>query len=140
MGIGTILVIVLVVVLAQCMGVDIMGGGAAPSGSGDPSTANECKTGEDANQSDACAIDLFTTSVQNYWKQAYPEETGDGLRGRPDGAVRGIDRFPLRPGELGDGALLLPERPPRLSRHRASSTTCSRASSALRAGRSRSAT
>jgi predicted metalloprotease len=76
MGIGTILVIVLVVVLAQCMGVDIMGGGAAPSGSGDQSTANECRTGEDANQSDACAIDLFTNSVQNYWKQAYPAETG----------------------------------------------------------------
>ena len=77
MGIGTILVIVLVVVLSQCMGVDIMGGGAAPSGSGDQSTANECKTGEDANQSDACAIDLFTNSVQNYWKQAYPAETGE---------------------------------------------------------------
>ena len=77
MGIGTILVIVLVVVLSQCMGVDIMGGGGSTSGSGDQTTANECQTGEDANQSDACAIDLFTTSVQNYWKQAYPEETGD---------------------------------------------------------------
>ena len=77
MGIGTILVIVLVVVLAQCMGVDIMGGGGSTSGSGDQTTANECQTGEDANQSDACAIDLFTTSVQNYWKQAYPDETGD---------------------------------------------------------------
>jgi predicted metalloprotease len=77
MGIGTILVIVLVVVLSQCMGVDIMGGGGSTSGSGDQSTANECQTGEDANQSDACAIDLFTTSVQNYWKKAYPAETGD---------------------------------------------------------------
>ena len=77
MGIGTILVIVLVVVLSQCMGVDIMGGGDSTSGSGDQTTANECRTGEDANQSDACAIDLFTTSVQNYWKQAYPAETDD---------------------------------------------------------------
>jgi uncharacterized protein len=76
MGIGTILVIVLVVVLAQCMGVDITGGGGSPSSGGDQTTANECRTGEDANQSDACAIDLFTNSVQSYWKQAYPAETG----------------------------------------------------------------
>jgi predicted metalloprotease len=77
MGIGTVLVIVLIVVLSQCMGVDIMGGGGTPSGSGDQATANECQTGADAEQSDACAIDLFTTSVQNYWKQAYPDEMGD---------------------------------------------------------------
>ncbi len=76
MSIGTILLIVLLVVLAQCMGVDILGGGGTPSGGGNKTTANECKTGADAEKSDACAIDLFTTSVQNYWKQAYPQETG----------------------------------------------------------------
>ena len=77
MGIGTILVIVLIVVLSQCMGVDILGGGGGtPSGSGDQTTANECRTGEDANRSDACATDLFTTSVQNFWKKALPAQTG----------------------------------------------------------------
>ena len=76
-GVGTILVIVLVVVLGQCMGVDVLGGGSTPSGGGDRTTANECQTGADAQKSDACAIDLFTTSVQNYWKQAYPDEMGD---------------------------------------------------------------
>ena len=75
-GIGTIVVIILFVVLTQCMGVDILGGGGAPSGSGDQSTANECRTGEDANKSEACAIDLFTNSVQDYWKQAYPDADG----------------------------------------------------------------
>ncbi len=75
-GIGTIVVIILVVVLSQCTGVDLLGGGTTPSG-GNETTANECKSGEDANKSDACAVDLFTTSVQNYWKKAYPDETGD---------------------------------------------------------------
>ena len=94
------------------MGVDILGGGVR-SGSGDQTTANECQTGEDANKSDACAVDLFTNSVQNYWKQAYPDETGDAVRGRPDGALRGVDRLRLRAGERGDGAVLLPQRPAR---------------------------
>ena len=57
------------------------GGTATPGGNaGDTKTTNECKTGEDANKSDACAIDLFTTSVQNYWKTAYPEETGQAYQ------------------------------------------------------------
>ena len=76
-GIGTIVVIILFVVLSQCTGVDLLGGGSTPSGGGDQTTANECESGADANESDACAVDLFTTSVQNYWKKAYPDETGD---------------------------------------------------------------
>jgi predicted metalloprotease len=75
MGLGTVLVIILIVVLSQCMGVGLPGGGS--SGGSETQTTNECQTGEDANTSDACAIDLFTTSVQNYWKQAYPRETGE---------------------------------------------------------------
>ena len=77
MSLGTILVVVLFVVLTQCMGVDLLGGGGTPSGSGDQTTANECETGADANKSDACAIDLFTTSVQNYWKEAYPAQMNE---------------------------------------------------------------
>ena len=74
LGIGGILVIVVLVLLSQCMGVDLQGG--ATGGSGDTSTVNQCQTGADANKSDACAIDLFTTSVQNYWKKEYPRQTG----------------------------------------------------------------
>jgi len=73
-GIGTVVVIILFVVLTQCTNLSLPGGS---TGGGDTTTANECTTGEDANRSDACAIDLFTTSVQNYWKKAYPAETGD---------------------------------------------------------------
>jgi predicted metalloprotease len=80
MGLGTILVVVLLVVLSQCMGLDLLGAGST-SGNGntaaDRGTVNECQTGADANASDACAVDLFTTSVQNFWKKAYPEQTGD---------------------------------------------------------------
>ena len=77
MGLGTVIIIILFVVLSQCMGVGLPGGGTSDggtSGAGDSQAANECRSGEDANSSDACAIDLFTTSVQNYWKQAYPTE------------------------------------------------------------------
>ena len=71
-GIGTVVVIILFVVLTQCTNLSLPG--AEPGGGGDTTTANECQTGEDANRSDACAIDLFTTSVQNYWKEAYPDQ------------------------------------------------------------------
>lgn len=75
-GLGTIVLVVLFVVLSQCTGLSLPGGGVS-SGGADTQTTNECRTGEDANASDACAIDLFTTSVQNYWKQAYPREVGE---------------------------------------------------------------
>jgi len=76
MGIGTVVVIILFVVLTQCTNLSLPGGGSA-GGGGDTTTANECRTGEDANRSYACAIDLFTTSIQNYWKKAYPDQTDE---------------------------------------------------------------
>ena len=82
-GIGTVVVIILFVVLTQCTDLSLPGGS---SGGGDTTTANECQTGEDANRSDACAIDLFTTSVQNYWKQAYPDQR----RGEPYDVIQTI--------------------------------------------------
>ncbi|SDR95982.1 hypothetical protein SAMN04488570_0818 [Nocardioides scoriae] len=74
-GFGTILVVVLFVVLQQCTG----GGGTTSPGSssaGGEQAANQCQDGADANASDACAVDLFTTSVQDYWEQTYPDQTG----------------------------------------------------------------
>jgi predicted metalloprotease len=65
-GVGTIVIVILYVVITQFTG----GGG----GGGDQATTNECKTGADANKSDACAIDLFTNSVQAYWARAYPQQ------------------------------------------------------------------
>jgi predicted metalloprotease len=71
-GLGTIVVIVLFVVLTQCTNLDLLGGG----GSSDSPSANSCQTGADANNSQDCAVDLFTNSVQAFWKQAYPDQTG----------------------------------------------------------------
>ena len=74
-GLGTVVVIILFVVLTQCTGLmsDGSGGGG---GGGDTSAPNTCETGADANKSEACAVDLFTNSVQNFWSKAYPEQTG----------------------------------------------------------------
>jgi predicted metalloprotease len=73
-GLGTIVVIVLFVILAQCTGLDVPG-----TGSADPNTTtgdSSCTTGQDANTSQDCAIDLITNSVQNYWAQAYEQQIG----------------------------------------------------------------
>ncbi len=77
-GVGTILIIILFVVLTQCTDLGIPGGGS-PTGNGgqDTTTASKCVSGEDANQSEECAVALFTTSIRNYWKTAYPRETGN---------------------------------------------------------------
>jgi len=75
-GLGTIVLVVLFVVLSQCLGVGLnLPGG--PSGSGSSTqTTNQCQSGADANSSEACATDLFTTSVQDFWSRAYPDQTG----------------------------------------------------------------
>ena len=73
-GLGTIVIIILFVVLSQCTGMDLLGSGS--SGGNDEPSANTCRTGEDANNSQECAVDLFTNSVQDYWQGAYPDQTG----------------------------------------------------------------
>lgn len=79
-GIGTILLLIVVFVVSQCTGIgpqiDTSGdqtGSRQPTGSSDAS----CKNGADANSSMVCAIDFFTISVQDYWKTAYPQQTGE---------------------------------------------------------------
>lgn len=68
-GLGTIVVVILYVVITQ-----FTGSGGGGGGGGDTTTTNTCRTGEDANKSEACAADLFTNSVQDYWKTAYPQQ------------------------------------------------------------------
>jgi predicted metalloprotease len=67
-GVGTIVILILFFVITQCTSLGDSGGG------GSTATQNTCETGADANESDACAIDLFTNSVQDYWTRAYPRE------------------------------------------------------------------
>ncbi len=68
-GIGTVILVILYVVITQFTG--------SGAGGGDSTTTNECRTGADANASEACATDLFTNSVQDYWSRAYPQETNE---------------------------------------------------------------
>ena len=67
-GLGTIVLIIVVVVIQQVA--SNSGGGA------DQQATNSCHTGADANTSESCAVDLFTTSVQDFWSRAYPDQTG----------------------------------------------------------------
>ena len=83
-GLGTVVIVILFVVLTQCMGVDVLGG--SDGGGSDSPAANSCQTGADANKSQDCAVDLFTNSVQNFWKQEYPQQTD----GRPYSTVKTI--------------------------------------------------
>ena len=80
MGLGTILIFVLLFVLAQCLG--ITGGGGSSSTTQQQPTqqqpqtgSSQCQTGADANASDKCAVELFTTSIQDYWARTFPEQT-----------------------------------------------------------------
>jgi predicted metalloprotease len=72
-GLGTIVIIVLFVVLTQCTGLLDDGSGG---GGGNTAAENTCQTGADANKSEDCAVDLFTNSVQKFWSDAYPQQTG----------------------------------------------------------------
>jgi uncharacterized protein len=77
MGLGTIAVIVLFVILTQGTSLNVPGTGSGGTGTNATgTTADSCKTGEDANNSQDCAIDLITNSVQNYWSQAYEQQIG----------------------------------------------------------------
>jgi uncharacterized protein len=77
MGLGTIVMIVLFVILTQCTSLNVPGTGSGGTGTNATgTTADSCKTGEDANNSQDCAIDLITNSVQNYWSQAYEQQIG----------------------------------------------------------------
>lgn len=71
-GIGTIVIVIIFVVIQQ-----LAGGGGGGGGGGDAATKNTCTTGADANKSEACAIDLFTNSVQDYWTKAYPQQQNE---------------------------------------------------------------
>ena len=73
-GMGTIIILIIFFVLTQCLG---GGGGTTTQQQYQQQNqgASQCRTGEDANNSDKCAVALFTTSVQDYWERTFPEQT-----------------------------------------------------------------
>lgn len=76
-GLGTVVIIILYIVLQTCAGNSVVPGTGDSSGTtGSTDGSTECKTGADANNSQDCAIDLITNSVQNYWAQAYDQQVG----------------------------------------------------------------
>jgi len=72
-GLGTVAVVVIYLII-QAIG----GNNPVPGlgGSDSPTTSSNCRTGEDANRDQGCAIALFTNSIQNYWAQTLPDQHG----------------------------------------------------------------
>jgi len=64
-SVGTIVILVLFFLVTRFVGGNDGGG----------TTGGSCETGADANRSDKCAIELFTTSVQDYWQRTFPAQT-----------------------------------------------------------------
>jgi len=71
---GLILTIILIVVFTQISG---GGGGTTPGAGGGADTSFEqCRTGADANKSQKCRLVAITNSVQAFWTDQFPKETG----------------------------------------------------------------
>jgi uncharacterized protein len=76
-GVGTIVIILIFVLISTCTGNGLIPGGDDNGGTTTGTTGDSsCRTGEDANASQDCAIDLITNSVQAYWSQAYEQQVG----------------------------------------------------------------
>lgn len=82
LGGGGLVVLIIALVFGFNPG-DILGGGSSPApGNGGVGTQTDngdfsnCKTGADANDSTDCALVGITNSVQGYWSNALPDQTG----------------------------------------------------------------
>jgi uncharacterized protein len=71
-GIGGIILIVALVILAQCTGVDLLGGGgSSPNGAANAPkllTYDSCATGEDANDNRDCARVATENTLTGFWE------------------------------------------------------------------------
>src|SRR5690348_14105943 len=74
-GLGTVVIVIIYVVI-QAIGGNNPVPGLGSSSDSSATVTDSCKTGEDANRDQGCAIDLLTNSIQNYWAQALPEQQG----------------------------------------------------------------
>lgn len=81
-GVGGLLILLLLFVISQCAGVDLtgMGGGGAGAGSplntqqmadADTGRYDNCKTGEDANNSPDCARVAVENSLRDFWEDQF---------------------------------------------------------------------
>ena len=79
-GIGTTIVVIVIFVIMQFAG----GGGGGGFGAAGPQQTTDryaqCQTGQDANESADCARQAVAVSLENYWAQTLPEQTGQQLQ------------------------------------------------------------
>jgi uncharacterized protein len=86
-GVGmVVLVVIVLVVLGLTGGLGGVLGGDGSSGAVTPRSADEpvstselteCETGEDANENPDCARLAVVNSIQSFWREALPEQTGE---------------------------------------------------------------
>jgi uncharacterized protein len=89
-GVGGVLVILLLFLVAQCAGIDISGSGGPttlPGGgfdtsrvAGDSERYANCRTGADANADVDCARIAVENSMVDYWSAELPAQAGADLR------------------------------------------------------------
>ncbi len=105
-GIGGIILIIALVILTQCTGIDLLGGGS-PGSSGvyspsrlsdtkDTGRYDDCETGEDANESQDCARVAVENSLTDYWDSElggkfHPEDALITFSGSVDTGCGGAD-------------------------------------------------
>jgi predicted metalloprotease len=76
-GLGTVVVVVIYLAIQLFAGnnpIPGVGGGSTTAGGSRQQVNGQCRTGADANNSQDCAIDLITNSVQDYWRTALPQQ------------------------------------------------------------------
>lgn len=77
-GIGTTIVVIIIFVIVQ-----LAGGGSSGGGGGTATQTDryeQCQTGADANRDADCARKAVELSLENYWSQELPDQTGRQLR------------------------------------------------------------
>lgn len=79
-GLGTIILVALVLLMGGDLGSLLGGAGSGGPGPGSEDLAAECQTGEDANERRDCRIVGTVNSVQAYWTDAFE---ADGRRYEP---------------------------------------------------------
>lgn len=86
-GIGGVIIIVLFLVVTQCLaqrtgGTDLTGGDSLDASRfADSSRYDNCRTGEDANNSSDCARVAVENSLYDYWSDALPAQSSADFQG-----------------------------------------------------------
>ena len=75
-GIGGIIIVIIIVLLQTQFG-GSGGSAVGPQGSETTSALDNCRTGDDANQDRACAMLADVNSIQAFWTEALPDQTGE---------------------------------------------------------------